>query len=147
MLSLRTPVGRKVRQKFVSQGGPLVRVKPKEILAAGVEWVPKTIGAKDGSPVLEDERVLDVTNVIWCTGYGQDRSWIHLPVFGEDGEPLHDRGVVSSEPGLYFVGLTFQYAATSETIPGVGRDAAYVVKRLLARDRVRRAAAEMSVVA
>ncbi|MGH2671788.1 MAG: hypothetical protein ACRDHC_02310 [Actinomycetota bacterium] len=42
------------------------------------------------------------------------------PVFGEDGEPLHDRGVVSSEPGLYFVGLNFQYAATSETIPGSG---------------------------
>ena len=147
VLSLRTPVGRKVRRKFVSQGGPLVRVKPKEILAAGVERVPKTIGAKDGSPVLEDGRVLDVTNVIWCTGYGQDRSWIHLPIFGEDGEPLHDRGVVPSEPGLYFVGLNFQYAATSETIPGVGRDAAHVVKRLLSRDRDRRANAEMSVVA
>ena len=147
VLTLRTPVGRKVRRKFLSQGGPLVRVKPKEILAAGVERVLKTIGAKDGSPVLEDGRVLDVTNVIWCTGYGQDRSWIQLPVFGEDGEPLHDRGVVSSEPGLYFVGLNFQYAATSETIPGVGRDAAHVVKRLLSRDRERRAMAEVSVVA
>ncbi len=147
VLSLRTPVGRKARRKFLSQGGPLVRVKPKEIIAAGVERVPKTIGAKNGSPVLEDGRVLEVTNVIWCTGYGQDRSWIHLPVFGEDGEPLHDRGVVASEPGLYFVGLTFQFAATSETIPGVGRDAAHVVKRLLARDRDRHAGAEMSVVA
>ena len=143
VLSLRTPVGRKARRKFLSQGGPLVRVKPKEILAAGVERVPKTIGAKDGSPMLEDGRVLDVTNVIWCTGYGQDRSWINLPVFGEDGELLHDRGVVSSEPGLYFVGLTFQYAATSETIPGVGRDAAHVVKRLLSRERNRPARGEM----
>jgi putative flavoprotein involved in K+ transport len=138
VLTLRTPLGRKVRRKFQSQGGPLVRVKPKEILAAGVERTPKTVGAKDGRPVLEDGRMLDVTNVIWCTGYGQNLSWIDLPIFAEDGEPLHDRGVVPSSPGLYLVGLTFQFAATSETIPGVGRDAEYVVKHLLSQDDRRR---------
>jgi putative flavoprotein involved in K+ transport len=144
VLTLKTPIGRKVRAKFLSQGGPLVRVKPNEILAAGVQRVPKTIGAKDGLPALEDGRVLDVTNVIWCTGYGKNLSWIDLPIFGEDGEPLHVRGVVSSHPGLYFIGLTFQYAATSETIPGVARDAAYVVKHLASRDLDRRSTAEVS---
>ena len=72
----------------------------------------------------------DVTNVIWCTGFRHDLSWIDLPIFGEDGAPMHERGVVTDEPGLYFVGLPFQYAAASDVLPGVGRDAAYVVKQL-----------------
>jgi putative flavoprotein involved in K+ transport len=53
---------------------------------------------------LEDGRVMEVSNVIWCTGFQPDFGWIDLPVFGESGEPMHERGVVESEPGLYFVG-------------------------------------------
>ena len=85
--------------------------------------------------MLEDGRVLDVANVVWCTGFRHDFSWIDLPIFGEDGELLHHRGVVTSEPGLYFVGLMFQYSAGSSVIPGVGRDARYVVSRLIERER------------
>jgi putative flavoprotein involved in K+ transport len=44
---------------------------------------------------------------------------------------LHERGVVSSAPGLYFVGLRFQYAAVSDVLPGVGRDAAHVARHLV----------------
>jgi putative flavoprotein involved in K+ transport len=135
VLTLRTPMGRKARDKAASQGDLLVRVKPKQLLAAGVERGPKTTAVRDGKPVLEDGRVLDVTNVIWSTGYRHDLSWIDLPIFGEDGEPVHERGVVTGQPGLYFVGLVFQYAAASDVIPGVGRDARYVVDHLLSRDR------------
>jgi hypothetical protein len=60
---------------------------------------------------------------------------IELPIFGEDGQLLHDRGVVGSEPGLYFVGLLFQYAVTSDVLPGVGRDAEHVAKQLVSRER------------
>jgi putative flavoprotein involved in K+ transport len=45
---------------------------------------------------------------------------------------------VTSEPGLYFVGLMFQYSAGSSVIPGVGRDARYVVRELVAREPARR---------
>jgi putative flavoprotein involved in K+ transport len=133
VLTLRTPMGRKAKNKFASQGDPLVRVKPKWLARAGVVRVPKTVGVADGKPVLEDGRVLDVTNVIWCTGFRHDLSWIDLSIFGEDGELLHERGVVTSEPGLYFVGLPFQYAASSDVLPGVGRDAKHIVKHLVAR--------------
>ena len=133
VLTIRTPLGRKARQKFASRGGPLVRVKPKDLSAAGVARVPRTVGVRGGVPVLEDGRVVDVTNVIWCTGFRQGLSWVDLPVFGEDGEPVHDRGVAPGAPGLYFVGLPFQYAAASDVLPGVGRDAAYIVKRLVDR--------------
>jgi putative flavoprotein involved in K+ transport len=135
VLTLRTPIGRRAKVKEASKGDMLVRVKPKQIVAAGIERVGKTVGVTDGMPTLEDGRVLDVANVIWCTGFRHDFSWIDLPIFGEDGELVHERGVVTSEPGLYFVGLFFQYSAASSVIPGVPRDAKYVVERLLERDR------------
>jgi putative flavoprotein involved in K+ transport len=133
VLTTRTPLGRKVRPKLLSAGTPLIRVKRKDLAAAGVELVPRTAGVQGGLPVLEDGRVLPVTNVIWCTGFRPDYGWIDLPVFGEDGRPVQERGVVESEPGLSFVGLVFQYSATSDTLPGVGRDAAYVAKHLVSR--------------
>jgi putative flavoprotein involved in K+ transport len=147
VVTLRTPLGRKAKRKFASQGDMLVRVKPKWLVQAGVERVPKTVGVRDGKPVLEDGRVPDVTNVIWCTGFRHDLSWIDLPIFGEDGEPMHERGVATNAPGLYFVGLPFQYAASSDVLPGVGRDAKYVVKHLVARAGGRRDLAEMTTAA
>lgn len=133
VLTQRTPLGRKGLAKSAAAGTPLIRVKPKQLLAAGVERVPKTVDAAGGRPVLADGRVPDVANVIWCTGFRHDLSWIDLPIFGEDGEPAHDRGVVTSEPGLFFVGLPFQFSAASDVLPGVGRDAAFVVRRLVRR--------------
>ena len=131
VLTVKTPIGRRVRRKVLSQGAPLVRVKPKDIAAAGIERVPRVVGVRDGFPVLEDQRVLDVANVIWCTGFRPDFSWINLPVFGdEEKEPLHHRGIIASEPGLYFVGLLFLYAMSSAFLPGVGRDAKHIAKHI-----------------
>jgi putative flavoprotein involved in K+ transport len=134
VLTLRTPVGRKVQPEFISHGAPLIRVKLKDLAAAGVEQVPRTVGVEGGLPALEDGGVLEVSNVIWCTGFREEFSWIDLPIFGEDGRPLHERGVVVGEPGLYFVGLLFQYAAGSDVLPGVGRDAEYVAKHIASRE-------------
>ena len=75
-----------------------------------------------------------MSNVIWCTGFKEEFPWIDLPIFGEDGRPLHERGVVVAEPGLYFVGLRFQYAATSDVLPGVRRDAEYIAKHIASRE-------------
>jgi putative flavoprotein involved in K+ transport len=137
VLTLRTPIGRRAREKSSSRGDPLIRVKPKWLDAAGVRRVGKTVGVAGGLPALEDGRVLHVTNVIWCTGFRHDLSWIDLPIFGEDGAPKHDRGVVPGEPGLYFVGLPFQFSMASDALPGVGRDAKYVVNQLVRRSGVR----------
>jgi putative flavoprotein involved in K+ transport len=132
----RTPLGRRAIAKMSAKSDPLVRVKPKWLAAAGVENVPRTIGVRDGKPLVEGGRVLDdVRNVVWCVGYRHDLSWIDLPIFGEDGAPMHERGVVTSEPGLYFMGLPFQFAAASDVIPGVSRDARWVVKQLVRRSR------------
>ncbi len=131
VLTVATPVGRKARPKLRSMGHLLERVRPKDLAAAGVERLyERTIGARDGLPLLADDRVLDVANVVWCTGFRHDYPWIDLPVVGVDGWPMHDRGVVRTAPGLYFVGVPFQYSLASSLIGGVGRDAAYVADRV-----------------
>ncbi|HEX9122498.1 MAG TPA: FAD-dependent oxidoreductase [Actinomycetota bacterium] len=135
VLTTRTPIGRKLRPKLITKGDPLIRVKPKDLAAAGVERVARVVGVRDGRPLLADDRVLDVANVVWCTGFRTDFGWIELPVFGDDGQPVHHRGVVGSEPGLYFVGLVFLYSLSSDVLPSRGRDAEYIAKRIASRAR------------
>jgi putative flavoprotein involved in K+ transport len=132
-LTVRTPLGRFVRSKVLHRGAPLIRVKAGDLAALGVQRVSRTIGVADGLPQLQDGRSLSVANVIWCTGYTHDRSWIELPVFDEDRQPRHTHGVARDEPGLYFVGLDFLYAMSSAMIRGVSRDAARVARVIAAR--------------
>jgi putative flavoprotein involved in K+ transport len=123
-----------MREEVRTKGAPLLRVKLPQLEAAGVQHVEaKTVGARDGLPLLDDGTLLDVENVIWCTGFRRDQAWIELPVFDEDGWPLQRRGVVPSSPGLYFVGLKFQYSFASMLFGGVGRDAGYVARHLAKR--------------
>ena len=135
ILTVKTPLGRKVRAKMLHHGEPLVRTKPKDLVAAGITRVPRVVRIENGRPVLEDGRVLDVANVIWCTGFNSGFSWIDLPVFDANGDAKHESGVVTSEPGLYFVGLKFLYAASSSAIHGVGRDAARIADKIGATRR------------
>ncbi len=132
VLTVRTPIGRKARPEMITKGGPLVRVKPKQLDAAAVERVPRVTGVRDGLPLLEDGRVMDVANVVWCTGFDPGFSWINLPVLG-DIEPLHESGIVPGQPGLYFVGLEFLHSLSSTMIHGVGRDADRIAGHIAAR--------------
>ncbi|HEX9775108.1 MAG TPA: NAD(P)/FAD-dependent oxidoreductase [Actinomycetota bacterium] len=132
VLTTSTPIGRRARPRMLAKGDPLIRVKPKDLAEAGVERVPRTTAVEDGIPTLEDGRRLDVANVIWCSGFHPGFSWIELPVLGSR-EPDHDRGIVASQPGLYFVGLKFLYAKSSEQIHGVGRDAARIAGHIARR--------------
>ncbi|NND01396.1 MAG: NAD(P)-binding domain-containing protein [Acidimicrobiia bacterium] len=131
VLNTSTPIGRKARPKLMVDGPPLVRVRPKELKKAGVERVDRIAGIRNGKPVTVDGVILDVSNVIWCTGYRPGFDWIDLPVFNEDGTPKHERGVVENMPGFYFVGLFFLHAMWSETITGVQPDVRYIVNHLL----------------
>jgi putative flavoprotein involved in K+ transport len=133
VLTIRTPIGRRAKRKMLGKGDPLVRVKPKDLLAAGVRRIPRMAGVEGGLPLLDNGTVVEATNVIWCTGFRHDFSWVGLPVFDDRGEPIHTRGVVNAEPGLYFVGLPFQYSASSSVLPGIGRDHAYVANQIAAR--------------
>lgn len=132
VLTVDTPIGRKVRPKVLTRGGPLIRTKPKNLAAAGVQRIPRVAGVQDGRPVLDDGRVLDVANVIWCVGFDPGFDWIDLPVHG-DHEPLHDRGIVPTVPGLYFTGLHFLNSLSSGMIHGAARDARRIADHIVER--------------
>jgi len=132
ILTVKTPIGRKLRPRMISNAAPLGRVRTQDLIDAGVQRVPRVVGVRNGLPLVSDGGTLDVKNVIWCTGYRHDFPWIDLPVF-DDGEPRHAAGIVAEAPGLYFVGLHFLYSLTSATLFGIGRDAKRIVKALALR--------------
>jgi putative flavoprotein involved in K+ transport len=141
VLTRRTPLGRKVMGylRGPHHGAPTARIKRRHLAERGVRWPEHRVTgvSEDGRPVLADGTVLDVTTVIWCTGFEQHFEWIDLPVFDEQGWPREYRGVVDEAPGLYFCGLVFQFAFSSMVLPGVGRDAAYVAGAIADRSRHR----------
>jgi putative flavoprotein involved in K+ transport len=136
-LTIDTVLGRRLvtKAKASTGGHPLVRVRPKQLSEASVQRVPRVVAVRDGQPVVEDGRVLEVANVLWATGFRRDFRWIRLPVFDAQGEPIHHRGVVESEPGLYFIGLPFQSSLVSSQVAGTGADAKYVAKQIALRAR------------
>jgi putative flavoprotein involved in K+ transport len=135
LLTVSTAIGRRVRAKTFGHGVPRIRQRRRDLVREGVAWSARTIGVRDGLPLLSDGRTLEVRNVIWCAGYANGLSWIDLPIFDNDGEPRHKSGLVESEPGLYFVGQHFQHAMSSAMIHGVGRDAARMVGAIRRRQR------------
>lgn len=126
VLTVNTPIGRKVKAGEGHHGTPLGRATRQEIADAGVKLVPRVSGIQSGKPQLEDGRALPVDSVIWATGFHSDYNWINLPIFDEHGYPRHSRGIVQDAPGLYFIGLMFQTALSSSLLGGVGADAAYI---------------------
>ena len=89
----------------------------------------RVAGAQDGKPVLDDGRVLDVANVVWCTGFGKDVSWIDADVTDDSGFP----DLLEPEPGLFFVGAPFLTRFASMLVGGVHHDAHQVAKLIAAR--------------
>lgn len=130
--NVKNPIGKKMRDHFLDppRGIPLGRVRRKDIAKAGIERVPRTQGVTDGMPLLEDGQVLEVANVIWCTGFTPGFQWIDLPVPNLGNIPSHERGIVESCPGLYFIGLQFLSTLSSALVGGVGRDAEHIVDHI-----------------
>jgi putative flavoprotein involved in K+ transport len=129
VLTTDTPIGRRARPTMQARPDPLLRERPKDLRRAGVRRVPRITEVREGLPVAEDGTVLDVANVIWCTGFRTGLTdWVDLPVLDDRGMPRQSRGIVEDQPGLYFVGQNFLYAKASEQIPGVSRDARYAVE-------------------
>jgi putative flavoprotein involved in K+ transport len=134
VLTVDTPIGRKMLPEVRGHGAPLLRVRSADLAAAGVERVTaRMVGVERGLPVLDDGSVLDVANVIWCTGFRPDYSWIDLPLEYDGGYPRQYRGAVASHPGLYFLGMLFLHSFSSMLVLGAGRDAKRVAADIAAR--------------
>jgi len=73
-----------------------------------------------------------VTTILWATGYALDFGWLKVDAFDADGAPSHQRGV-STEPGVYFLGLPWQSRRGSSFIWGVWHDAKYLADHIVTR--------------
>ncbi|MDH3190481.1 MAG: FAD-dependent oxidoreductase, partial [Acidimicrobiia bacterium] len=88
-----------------------------------VDWAPGT------TPTRLDLKSTGITSVVWATGEHYDFSWIDADIFGNRGYPHQQRGV-TTEPGLYFIGLNGMHTTGSALFSGVGADAQHVVDHI-----------------
>lgn len=124
-VTLDSRLGARLSQRDVVIGGG-----HKELKRHGVNVRPRAVGTTNGSVRFADGGAGEYDVVIWATGFRVDHSWIDLPgVKDEDGRVKHTRGVTPS-PGLYLLGLTWQWKRTSALLGWVGEDAAYLAEQI-----------------
>jgi putative flavoprotein involved in K+ transport len=97
----------------------------------GVVLRPRATAASGASVSFEDDTTLDVSSVIWATGFSLDHSFVQAPVFDEQRHVIHQRGVTES-PGLYFLGLPWMHTRGSALLGWVKDDAEYLAERIRA---------------
>jgi putative flavoprotein involved in K+ transport len=95
----------------------------------GAEVHPRAVAAEGSTVTFGDGTKLDARSVIWATGFRSDYAWVDVPIFDERGTPVQRRGVTES-PGLYFLGLTWQYTRGSALLGWVKDDAEYLAQRI-----------------
>ncbi|NWA00169.1 flavin-containing monooxygenase [Pseudomonas gingeri] len=81
-------------------------------------------------PILQlDLASAGITTIIWATGFATDYSWLKVDAFEASGKPRHQRGI-STEAGIYFLGLPWQSRRGSSFIWGVWHDAKYIADQI-----------------
>ncbi|MFD2168425.1 flavin-containing monooxygenase [Tumebacillus lipolyticus] len=113
--------------RFIRKNDPIIGFEVKAFLKSGaIQLRPRTKSANGNEIVFEDGSSCEVQNIIWATGYRSDYRWIKLSgLFDEDGNVIHQRGK-TPVPGIFFLGLSWQYRRGSALLMGVGEDAEYL---------------------
>ncbi len=124
--------GRRAADKAY-EGDPIFADTATALDRSGAVRVPRTEGIRDGLPQLSDGRVLQVANIIWCTGFRPEFSWIKLPVCDERGYLAQHKGVVRDTNGLFVLGLPALSHLNSGLLNGVGADAEYIADQIMHR--------------
>ena len=107
----------------------LIGSSPRAARKQGIRMRPRATAAHGSTVTFADGSALTVDAVVWATGYRLDHSFIELPVVDERGEVRHQRGVTET-PGLYFLGLPWQYTRGSALLGWVKDDAHYIAQRI-----------------
>jgi putative flavoprotein involved in K+ transport len=123
--SVETRLGQRLKER-----DPLIGSHPRTLRRKhGVPLRARATAAAGNKVSFEDGTSLDVSSVIWATGYGLDHSFVDAPVFDERGQVMHKRGVTESA-GLYFLGLPWLYTRGSALLGWVKDDAEYIAERI-----------------
>jgi putative flavoprotein involved in K+ transport len=131
---LLTPDLYKKLEKIDKSEADLVKGIDEYISKNGIDAPEETIPSdRDGyaAPIITelDLNAAGITCIIWAGGYKYDFSWIYLPILGDDGFPVQQRGATAF-PGLYFLGLPWLSTFKSSLLLGVGEDAAYIASKI-----------------
>ena len=124
--SVETRLGRRIRDR----GSPLIGSSPKDIERSGVALRPRATAIVGRTVRFEDGSELDVDAVIWATGYRPEYSWIHIDDVVDNAGGVRQRRGVTDRPGLYFVGLEWQYTRGSALLGWVKDDAAFIARQI-----------------
>jgi putative flavoprotein involved in K+ transport len=119
-------IGQRLRERET-----LIGSSPRELRRRhAVDLKPRAVSASGRTVTFADGSDLEVDSVIWATGYRPDYSWISLPVLDPTtGQARHRRGV-TDVPGLYFLGLTWQYTRGSALVGWVKDDAEFIAGQI-----------------
>ncbi|MDK1342034.1 NAD(P)/FAD-dependent oxidoreductase [Streptomyces sp. 378] len=124
------PVGRFLRtpptQLVIDDG------RYRAAVAAGAPDQRPVFTSVDGSKVVwADGTVEEVDTILLTTGYRPDLGYLApLGALDEHGHPIHREGISLTHPGLAYVGLEWQRSLSSNSLRGVGRDAARIARRV-----------------
>jgi putative flavoprotein involved in K+ transport len=130
--SVNTRIGQRMSQKET-----LVGAQPKIAKRLGVAFHGRATDASGRTVTFEDGSRLAVDGVVWATGFRYDHSWIDLPITDAQGRVKHSRGVTEI-PGLYTLGLQWQWTRGSALLGFIKDDAAFLAQQIA--DRAGRAA-------
>ena len=107
----------------------IIGTNKRRLRKAGVRFRPRLADAQGRTVRFADGSALDVSTVVWATGYRSDYSWLSIPGVVDNGRVVHQRGVTDI-PGLYFLGLSWQHTRGSALLGFVKDDAAYLADRI-----------------
>ena len=122
--TVESRLGRRLRDRDT-----LIGSSPHRLKRHGVELKPRAVAASGRTVSFADGSELEVDAVIWATGYQPDHSWIKLPVTDPKGAVNHRRGV-TDVPGLYFLGLSWQYTRGSALLGWIKDDAEFIAEQI-----------------
>jgi putative flavoprotein involved in K+ transport len=126
---LRVNVESRLGQRLQHGGETLIGSSPRAARRHGIQLRSRAVDASGREVRFADGSTLSPAAVIWATGFVLDHSFVQLPVFGAAGQVVHRRGV-SEVPGLYFLGLPWQYTRGSTLLGWVEDDAEYIASEI-----------------
>ena len=118
--SVDTRIGQRLQYRET-----LIGSSPRAARRQGIHVHGRTDDVSESEVRFSDGSRLQPRAVIWATGFALDHSWIDVPIFDDGGRLMHRRGVTAA-PGLYFLGLTWQYTRGSALLGTVKEDAEYI---------------------
>jgi putative flavoprotein involved in K+ transport len=129
---MRVNTTTRLGRRLQARGEFVIGTNRRHLKQTGVRFRPRLVNAQGRTARFADGSSLDAEVVIWATGYRSDYLWIAIPGVVADGRVVHRRGV-TQVPGLYFLGLSWQYTRGSALLGFVADDAAYLAQQITTR--------------